>query len=143
MATRPSIREKTKDEYRTEFRDYGDWCERSGHDPFIQPSAVGYIEQVLLTRKPPYSITTINKHIRRLSSLFIWCADRGYSAKNIFAKLNLPKPKMRVSDQRPALTHAELETLLVNLKPIADPRHWVSCWASTREPGRTSWPRCT
>ena len=125
MAVRPTIREKTKDEYVSILRDYGDWCQTEKQDPFIQPSAVAYIEQVLLKHTPPHSITTINKHIRRLSSLFIWCVDRGWAAKNIFHKLALPKPKKRVADEREAYTHAEVATLLANLTPAIDERHWV------------------
>ena len=122
MAQRPSIREKSKDELRSIFSQYDKWCVAGGHNHWTKASATSYISTVLI---PGLHVTTVNKHVRRLSSLFAWCVHREWAAKNVFDKMALPKLKRRASDEKPALTHGEVEKLLAALNPGTDERHWL------------------
>jgi site-specific recombinase XerD len=52
---------------------------------------MAYIEEIL--QQSGIHITTVNKHVSRLWSLFEWAVNHQYTSKNIFAGLRLPRLK--------------------------------------------------
>ena len=81
------------------------------------------VSEVLKLNPPPMSITTINKHLNRMSSLFDWMCRHGYVDKNYFSKLGLKKEK-RDSDLRDPFTSADLRLLF----PTKHGKHSYYYW---------------
>jgi integrase len=119
---------KTIDDALNIFNGYAKFCALRNIDPWIKASATSYKTEVLLRQnngKLHYSVTTINKYIRRLASLFTYAVNQGTTEKNIWTGMTLPKPRRKASDEAHPYTYAEVETILAHLDPRADARHWI------------------
>lgn len=75
---------------------------------------------------PPMSITTVNKHISRLSSLMKHCMKEGYLSANPAVGLKI-KQKRRPDEERKAYTVDDLKNITANLPPKENKpeRYWV------------------
>ncbi|TGU70706.1 site-specific integrase [Geomonas terrae] len=75
---------------------------------------------------PPMSITTVNKHISRLSSLMKHCMKEGYLTSNPAVGLKI-KQKRRPDEERKAYTAEDLKRITANLPPKENKpeRYWV------------------
>lgn len=85
------------------------------------------ISQILLMKNvDAMSVTTVNKYLIRLSSLFKWAAKHSYITTNYAEGLTLPKSK-RADQEREAYSEADIKKLLTNLKldPQKPERYWI------------------
>lgn len=75
---------------------------------------------------PPMSITTVNKHMSRLSSLMKHCMKEGYLSSNPAVGLKV-KQKRRPDEERKAYTAEDLKKITANLPPKDNKpeRYWV------------------
>jgi hypothetical protein len=122
-----AVTDKSRGEALSILVEYDTWCRSAGHDPWAMVSARDYKAEYLQKPDPEGTLLhpkTINKHLTRLSSLFKWCLRHDYTTRNTFEGMKVPLPKRKASEERPILTHAEVEILLSHLDPIADARCW-------------------
>lgn len=72
------------------------------------------------------SVSTVNKYLIRVSSLFKWAAKHSYISVNYAEGLTLPKSK-RADQEREAYSEADIKKLLTNLKhdPKNPERYWI------------------
>jgi hypothetical protein len=79
---------KSQKEARSILQQYDADCKTNHRDPFAKASATAYKEEVL--QPSDMHVTTVNKHLSRLWSLFEWAVNHRHARKNIFAGLRLP-----------------------------------------------------
>lgn len=74
----------------------------------------------------PMSISTVNKYLIRVSSLFKWAAKHGYISTNYAEGLTLPKTQ-RADQEREAYSPEDIEKMLLHLKldPMKPERYWI------------------
>jgi len=74
----------------------------------------------------PMSITTVNKHISRFSTLMKHCIKEGYIKDNPAVGLKI-KQKRRPDEERKAYTTDDLKRIVANLPPKEDKpeRYWI------------------
>ncbi len=79
-----------------------------------------------LTNMSPMSITTVNKHISRFSTLMKHCIKEGYIKDNPAVGLKI-KQKRRPDEERKAYSTEDLKKMVVNLPPKEDKpeRYWI------------------
>ena len=85
------------------------------------------IEQILAMKNvPAMSISTVNKYLIRISSLFKWATKHGYLAANYAEGLTLPKSK-RADQEREAYSEKDIQNLIANLTlvPKQPERYWI------------------
>ena len=75
----------------------------------------------------PMSITSVNKRLTRVSSLFQWLTRQNYVQNNPFAGMNIKRKKQAKTSQRPAFTDEEL-TALFDRERYAELRKPYQYW---------------
>jgi integrase len=114
-----AITDKSRGEFESILRQYDTWCQSNKLDPWQRGTVAKYRIE-LQTRVQP---KTLNKHMDRLNGLGTWAVRMEYIPKNPFDGLRVPLPKRKASEERPSLTHAEVEKLLASVD-LSDHRHW-------------------
>jgi hypothetical protein len=115
-----SITVKSRGEARSILEQYEAWASAEKLDPWQRSTAVRYRSEL----QARLHGKTANKHLSRLSSIGAWATRLDYIAKNPFDGLALPKPEVKASDERAALSRQEVSTLLASLTPATDSKHW-------------------
>jgi hypothetical protein len=90
MSEHKQITFKSQKEVRSILQ-YDADCKTNRRHPFVKASSTAYREEIL--QQSGMHVTTANKHVSRLSSLFDWAVNHRYASKNIFAGLRLPALK--------------------------------------------------
>jgi integrase len=102
---------------------YAEWCHKSNLSPFEKSTAAEFKAKVL--RPILKSDQSLNKDIGRLQTFFTWAHDHGQASVNPFTRMKVRGKSGAPRSNRKAYSEAEVQLLLDNANPGADPRHWL------------------
>lgn len=68
------------------------------------------LDEIMALKPDPMSISSINKYLSRLSSLFDWARKHGYAKENFFANLGL-RQKVRADEQRERFEQSDIDLI--------------------------------
>ncbi|ACK84895.1 tyrosine-type recombinase/integrase [Methylorubrum extorquens] len=106
---------RTRGDDERAIRFLASWCESKRVTPTLEAitrrEAVRFMDDLPTLTPEPLSPVTLKKYLNRLSRYWQWLELRGHVQNDVWARLQLPKPKIKPQEER-AFTDDEVGRLL-------------------------------